>query len=195
MQALIIQLQDQVAAMGAAAPVAFACLYALCTVFLIPGSALTLAAGGLFGFRTGLIVSLAGANAGALASFLLARTLLRSRVETWAAAHPRFQAFDQAVRKHDFRMVVLARLSPVFPFVLLNYLTGLTAVRPRSLILANLLGMLPGAFLFVYLGTLGAAAASHSLSRWKLALQALGLIATAGIVWLVSRSARKSLTP
>ena len=92
-------------------------------------------------------------------------------------------------------MVLLARLSPVFPFVLLNYFLGLTPVRPPAYVLANLVGMLPGAFLFVYLGTLGASAATASLSGWKLALQLGGLAATAGIIWLISRAAQKSLTP
>ncbi|HEY3151098.1 MAG TPA: VTT domain-containing protein [Candidatus Binatia bacterium] len=83
---------------------------------------------------------------------MLARSFLRQNVVQWAAANPKFRSLDQAIGKQGFKMVLLARLSPIFPFVLLNYFLGLTAVRTGAYILANLLGMLPATLLFVYIG-------------------------------------------
>ena len=121
-------------------------------MLFIPGSAITIGSGTLFGLRPVLSSSLFGANLGRSASFLLARSFLREKVASWASANPKFRSLDQAIGKQGFKMVLLTRLSPVFPFVLLNYLLGLTAVRTPSYVLANLLGMLPATFLFVYIG-------------------------------------------
>ncbi len=124
--------------------------FARCCSFL--AACITIGAGTLFGLKTGFVVVILGANLGALCSFLLARTFLREKVAAWAAANPRFRSLDQAIGRQGFKMVLLTRLSPVFPFVLLNYFLGLTAVRTGAYILANLIGMLPATFLFVYIG-------------------------------------------
>ena len=86
-------------ALGLFGPVAVAAVYVLCTVLLIPGSAITIGAGTLFGFNTGFLVVLAGANLGALCSFLLARTFLREKVASWAARNPKFHSLDRADRQ------------------------------------------------------------------------------------------------
>ena len=93
-----------------------------------------------------------GANLGALCSFLLARTFLRERVSNWATGNPRFASLDRAIAREGFKVVLLSRLSPVFPFTLFNYFLGLTNVGVSSYVLANLIGMLPGSFLYVYFG-------------------------------------------
>ena len=94
-------------------------------------------------------------------------------------------------------MVLLTRLSPVFPFVLLNYLLGLTAVRTPSYVLANLLGMLPATFLFVYIGAAARDAlggqADASAGFYQQILKYVGLLATVGVVVVVTRVARKAL--
>jgi uncharacterized membrane protein YdjX (TVP38/TMEM64 family) len=173
-----------------------AVLYALLTVLMIPGSAVTLACAALFGFRTGFLVVVAGSNAGALAAFLLGRTLLRRRVEAWASARPGYRGLDRAVGGHGFKIVALLRLSPVFPFVLLNYLLGLTSVRTGSYVLANVLGMLPGTFLYVYAGSLAGEAVRTdwglASSRWKFAFRIVGLAATLGVTLWITRLAKKA---
>ena len=147
-----VHFESYIQSLGAVGPIVVVLVYVLCTVLFIPGSAVTIGAGTLFGLKTGLMVVVAGANLGALASFFLARTFLRERVANWAAANPKFRSLDQAIGRQGFKMVLLTRLSPVFPFVLLNYFLGLTAVRTGPYVLANLLGMLPATFLFVYIG-------------------------------------------
>jgi uncharacterized membrane protein YdjX (TVP38/TMEM64 family) len=94
-------------------------------------------------------------------------------------------------------MVFLSRLSPVFPFTLLNYLLGLTTVRTSSYVLANLLGMLPGTFLYVYIGATARAAlaggAAGETGTLQIALRIIGLLATFAVVFIVTRMARKAM--
>ena len=182
--------------LGAAGPVVFVLCYALLAVCLVPGSALTIGAGALFGLWKGLVLVVLGANLGAICSFALARTLLRERVQRWAAESPRFDALDRAIGREGFKMVFLSRLSPAFPFTLLNYLLGLTKVRPTTYVAANVVGMLPGTFLYVYLGYLGPTVATGDgggVDLYKKALLAVGLVATVAVVVVVTRAARRAI--
>ena len=189
--------ETYVQSLGSVGPIVVVLVYVLCTVLFIPGSAITVGAGTLFGLKTGLMVVVAGANLGALASFLLARTFLRERVANWAAANPKFRSLDRAIGKQGFKMVLLTRLSPVFPFVLLNYFLGLTAVRNGSYVLANLMGMLPATFLFVYIGAAARDALAGEMDVaagfYQQILKYVGLLATVAVVVVVTRIARKAL--
>ena len=196
LRAWFMQFENYVQALGSIGPAVVVVVYVLCTVLLIPGSVITVGAGTLFGLSTGTIVVILGANLGALSSFLLARSFLREKVARWAAANAKFRSLDHAIGQQGFKMVLLTRLSPVFPFVLLNYFLGLTAVRTPSYVLANLFGMLPATFLFVYIG----AAARDALAGqagasdfYQQILKYIGLLATIAVVVLVTRVARKAL--
>ena len=190
-------MQGHIEALGPIGPIVVVVAYVALTVLLIPGSALTLGASTIFGLWKGLVIVLIGANLGALCSFLLARTTMREKVAQWAAANPRFAALDHAIGQNGFKMVFLARLSPVFPFTLLNYLLGLTTVRTPAYILANLFGMLPGTFLYVYLGATARDALTGNTptsATWgQQGLKVIGLLATITIVVIVTRIARKAL--
>ena len=188
-----IALQVHVDRLGALGPAVVAAAYVILTVLLIPGSALTIGAGTVFGLWTGLAVVVVGANLGALASFLLARTLLRDKVTEWAKANPRFDALDRAIAKEGFKMVLLSRLSPAFPFTLLNYLLGLTKVSVGSYALANLIGMLPGTFLYVYIGATLSSGLSEGASLFRQVLLGVGLLATVGVVVIVTRAAKRAI--
>jgi uncharacterized membrane protein YdjX (TVP38/TMEM64 family) len=190
-------LQGQVTNLGVIGPIVVAIAYTTMTVLLIPGSALTIGAGTLFGLSTGVVVAIIGANLGALCSFLLARSYMREKVAKWAKANPKFAALDQAIGQNGFKMVFLSRLSPVLPFTMLNYLLGLTTVRTSSYVLANLLGMLPGTILYVYIGATARDAleggASGCTGTLQLALKIVGLLATLAVVIIVTRAARKAM--
>ena len=192
-----IHFESYVQSLGAVGPVVVMLAYILSTVLFIPGSALTIGSGTLFGLTTGFVVVFLGANLGALCSFLLARTLLRDKVANWAAANPKFRSLDQAIGKQGFKMVLLTRLSPVFPFVLLNYFLGLTAVRTAPYVLANLIGMLPATFLFVYIGAAARDALAGQMDAsagfYQQILKVVGLLATVAVVVVVTRIARKAL--
>jgi len=196
-RAWFMQFEGYVQSLGAIGPVVVVLVYILCTVLFVPGSAITIGSGTLFGLQTGFIVVVLGANLGALCSFLLARGFLREKVASWAAANPKFRSLDQAIGKQGFKMVLLTRLSPVFPFVLLNYFLGLTAVRGGAYALANLLGMLPATFLFVYIGAAArdaiAGQTDASAGFYQQLLKYVGLLATVAVVVIVTRIARKAL--
>jgi pyruvate/2-oxoglutarate dehydrogenase complex dihydrolipoamide dehydrogenase (E3) component/uncharacterized membrane protein YdjX (TVP38/TMEM64 family) len=190
------QFESFVGSLGALGPIVVILVYVLTTVLFVPGSAITIGAGTLFGLKTGFLVVLVGANLGALCSFLLARSFLRDKVARWAAANPKFRSLDQAIGKQGFKMVFLARLSPIFPFVLLNYLLGVTAVPTGAYVLANLFGMLPGTFLFVYIGAAARdalAGQAGSTDIYQQISKYVGLAATFAVVVLVTRVARKAL--
>jgi uncharacterized membrane protein YdjX (TVP38/TMEM64 family) len=191
------QLQGQIEGLGMIGPLVVAAAYVMLTILLIPGSALTIGAGTIFGLWVGSLVAIIGANLGALCSFLLARTFLREKVARWAAGHPRFASLDRAIGRAGFKVVFLSRLSPAFPFTLLNYLLGLTAIRASSYVLANLCGMLPGTFLYVYLGATArealAGGGAGQASLFQQGFRYAGLLATIAVVALVTRLARKAL--
>ncbi len=196
-RAWFMQFEGYVQSLGAIGPAVVVLAYVLCTVLFVPGSAITIGSGTLFGLQTGFIVVVLGANLGALCAFLLARSLLREKVTSWANGNAKFRSLDQAIGKQGFKMVLLTRLSPVFPFVLLNYLLGLTAVRAGAYVLANLLGMLPATFLFVYIGAAArdaiAGQVDASAGFYQQILKYVGLLATVAVVVIVTRVARKAL--
>jgi uncharacterized membrane protein YdjX (TVP38/TMEM64 family) len=188
----------RVHALGAWGPAAYVAGYVVATVAGIPGSLLTLAAGAIFGLAAGTLWALTGATLGASSAFLVARHLARDRVERRAAGDARFHAIDRAVAADGRRIVFLLRLSPAIPFVLLNYLLGLTRVRFRDYVVASV-GMLPGTLLYVYTGKVAgdvaAATAGRAPARGTAyyVVLALGLAATAVVTVLVTRTARRAL--
>ena len=192
-----IELEGHVQSLGALGPAVVALAYVLCTVLLIPASIITLGAGTLFGLKTGFIVVVVGANLGALCSFLLARTFLREKVARWARENSKFRFLDEAIGRQGFKMVLLTRLSPIFPFILLNYFLGLTAVRTGAYVLANLIGMLPAMFLLVYIGAAARDAiegpTDTSADFYQQILKYVGLLATVAVVVMVTRIARTAL--
>ncbi len=188
----------QVAGLGVLGLVAFALVYAVATVLLIPGSLLTLAGGATFGLLPGFLSVWSGATLGAALAFLVSRHLARRRVEGWIREKPSFSAIDKAVANEGWKVVLLTRLSPVFPFNFQNYAYGLTSVSFVHYVLASWIGMLPGTFLYVYLGTLGksgleAASGAEGAGTVKLALQIVGLAATVAVTVLITRTARRAL--
>ena len=92
--------------------------------------------------------------AAATLAFVLGRTVARGWIARRIAGSPRFAAVDEAIGENGFRIVLLLRLSPLFPFNLLNYALGLTRLSLRDYVVASALGMLPGTILYVYLGSL-----------------------------------------
>ncbi len=177
----------------------YAVFYIVCTVAMLPGSVLTLLGGLVYGPLWGLLLVSPVSVAAATLSFVIGRFLARDAVTRLVKDHPRFSALDQAVARDGFRVVLLLRLSPLFPFNLLNYGLGLTRIRLRDYVLASWLGMLPGTFLYVYLGSMirnlaDVFSGGAPESGWggKLLLYG-GLVATAAVVVMVTRSTRKLL--
>ena len=194
----IPQFTDWVGSLGFWGPLVFIAGYALATVAFIPGSLLTLAAGAIFGLLEGTIYVFVGATIGSALAFLVARYVARQSVERRLQSYPKFEIVDQAVAREGLKIVFLLRLSPAFPYNLLNYALGLTSVRFRDYFIASL-GMIPATFLYVYygkaLGSLAAVAGGAQIERgtgyW--AVLVVGLLATLAVTTLVTRTARRAL--
>ncbi len=131
----------------------FIVIYIVATVLLLPGSLLTLGAGFLFGPVYGYFIVAIASVTGASCAFLVGRFFARDWVESKLSNMPRFSALDAAVAERGGLIVLLTRLSPVFPFNLLNYALGLTNVNFSTYALVSWLGMIPGTLLYVYLGS------------------------------------------
>jgi uncharacterized membrane protein YdjX (TVP38/TMEM64 family) len=184
--------------LGALGPLVFVVGYALAVVAFAPGSVLTLAAGAIFGLAKGTLYVFVAATLGASAAFLVARHLARGAVERRLSGNARFAAIDRAVGEQGRKIVFLLRLSPIFPFNLLNYALGLTRVRFTDYFVACA-GMLPGTLLYVYYGKLagdvaqlaGGAGMQRGAGDWAVLL--LGLVATVAVTTVVTRAARAAL--
>lgn len=179
--------------LGAWGPVIFVLLYIVAAVLLVPGSALTLGAGALFGVGLGSVLVSAGATLGATAAFLVGRYLARDWVAKKIEGNAAFAALDRAVAADGWKIVGLTRLSPAFPFTLLNYAFGLTRVSLRDYVLASWIGMMPGTVMYVYLGSLARAAGDRSRTPAEWALYGVGLAATIVVTVFVTRLARAAL--
>jgi uncharacterized membrane protein YdjX (TVP38/TMEM64 family) len=183
---------------GTVGVVIFFTAYVVSTVAFLPGSILTLAAGFAYGPVWGLAIASPASVAGATCAFLLGRTLLRDWAAKKVGGSARARAIDVAVEKEGFKLVLLLRLSPLFPFNLLNYVLSLTRVGVGTYVLASFIGMLPATALFVYLGSLAPAAAELSSAAQgggttRTVLYVAGLVATAAVVVIGTRAARRAL--
>lgn len=143
-------LQDAFAGSGVLGAVAVAALYAALTVALVPGSALTVAAGAIFGPVVGSLVSIAGALVGATAAFALARRTARASLEQ--VQGERAARVQQRLREHGLLSIIALRLIPLVPFNVLNYIAGVSAIRARDYVVGTAVGIVPGAIAFATLG-------------------------------------------
>jgi uncharacterized membrane protein YdjX (TVP38/TMEM64 family) len=185
---------------GAAGVAIFAVAYVAATVLLLPGSVLTAGAGFAYGPIWGTLLVSPVSVAAATLAFVLGRTVARGWIARRIAGNPRFAAVDEAIGESGFKIVLLLRLSPLFPFNLLNYALGLTRLSLRDYVVSSALGMLPGTILYVYLGSLVtsaselASAGGEAVRAPRTVLYWGGLAATIGATWLVTRIARRALS-
>lgn len=173
-------LEQWLADSGAAAPIVFMFLYAIATVFFLPGSLLTLLGGALFGPYWGTFYNLTGATIGAMLSFLVARYLASDWVTHKAAG--RMKQLINGVEQEGWRFVAFTRLVPLFPFNLLNYALGLTRISFSHYSLATYICMLPGAIAYTYLGYAGKEAIAGGENMIQKILLAIALLAAVGFL-------------
>lgn len=189
---------DWIEGLGVGGAAVFGVVYIGATVLFVPGLILTVAAGFVFGWLWGVVLISISSTLGALAAFFVGRYLARDAVRRRVEKRPKFQALYRAIEREGFKVVLLTRLVPVFPFNLLNYAYGLTDVSWKQYVLASWMGMLPGTIAYVYVGaTAGnltralAADGPPETATWV--LWGLGLGAVIGVVWLLTRRARAEL--
>jgi uncharacterized membrane protein YdjX (TVP38/TMEM64 family) len=187
-------LEAWVAGAGAAGPLLFIVIYALATVLFLPGAALTLVGGALFGPVVGTLYNLTGATIGAVIAFLAARHVAADWVRHRAG--PRIDGIMRGVETEGWRFVAFTRLVPLFPFNLLNYVLGLTRIPLMAYVLATAVFMLPGAIVYTYLGYAGREALAGSgglLQKGLIALSLLGVLMF--LPRLVARLRARPATP
>jgi len=138
--------------LGVWGPLFVVVFYIGACVFFLPGSVLTIGSGFLFKILAGVLTASIGSTLGACAAFLVGRTVARDWISRKIAGNAKFTAVDDAVGCEGFKIVFLIRLSPVFPFNMLNYAFGLTKVSFWKYAVASWLGMIPGTFMYVYFG-------------------------------------------
>ena len=184
--------------LGSLGPLIFIALYIVVCVLLLPGSIPTLGAGVVFGMIKGSIAVSIGSTLGATCAFLIGRYLARNWVSGKIAGNEKFKAIDEAVGQEGWKIVLLTRLSPVFPFNLLNYAFGLTKVSLKHYLVASWVGMIPGTIMYVYVGSLagdlaklGTGERTRTTGEWI--LYGVGLLATLAVTVFVTRLARKAL--
>jgi uncharacterized membrane protein YdjX (TVP38/TMEM64 family) len=131
----------------------FGLFYVLACTLMVSGAVLTLGAGAIYGPVWGTVTVSVASTIGAMTAFLVGRTIGRNWVAGKVEGNPRFHAIDEAMGREGFKIVLFTRLSPVFPFVLLNYIFGITRVTFWKCALASWIGMLPGTIMYVYLGS------------------------------------------
>lgn len=195
----IHRLMIWIAQLGFWAPLVFGLIYAMATVLMIPASILTITAGAVFGLAIGTIVVSLASTIGAALTFLIARYLARYWVAEQLKRYPNFRAIDQAIGKEGWKIVALLRLSPLIPFSLQNYLYGLTAIQFWPYVLTSWIAMLPGTFIYIYLGyisRLSLAATSqngvqHGPLQWSLLI--IGFLATIAVSWYIVQLARQAI--
>ena len=201
LQELLQNALTWVESLGSIAPIAFIVLYNVATVLLIPGSVLTLGSGILFGLFWGSVYVFFAATLGATLAFWLGRNVARDWVSEKISAYPKFAAIDKAVAKEGFKIVFLTRLSPLFPFNLLNYAFGITQVSLKDYVLGSV-GMIPGTILYVYIGSLLGSIAQIGMKGATLDPQTqklqwiakiVGFIATIAVTVYITRIAKKAL--
>ena len=186
-------LESAIESMSLAAGLLVFCAAAvLASLLLVPAWIFPLVAGAVFGLAWGLVAALVAGTLAALAAFLLARYVLRSRIEVLARRSAAFKAVDQAVAKEPWKVVALLRMSPVIPSGLKSYFLGLTRVALPAYAGASMAGMLPGILLKVYIGSAGRGALrGGSALDWS--LLAAGVVATIALTVIIGRKVRARL--
>jgi len=183
-------LQDWIRSLGVLGPLVFIVVYAVATVAALPGSALSIVAGAVFGPVLGVVTVIFAATLGASLAFLVSRYFARNSIEKWLEGNEKFRRLDELTARHGDIMVAITRLVPLFPFNLLNYGFGLTRVAFKTYVVWSFVCMLPGTILYV----VGSAAVAEAVREGKVPWLLVVVVALIlGIIVVLGRQARKKL--
>ena len=173
-------------------PLVFIVIYAAAVVAAIPGSAITVVAGALFGSLLGVVLVSVAATLGATLAFLVSRYFARGAVAQWLARSERFSRLDAMTEKHGVIIVAVTRLVPLFPFNLLNYGFGLTRVRLGTYVFWSWLCMLPGTVLYVVGSDAVFTALAEGEIPWGLVAVVVAAIALIAVLTIIVRKYMKT---
>ncbi|NJR55973.1 MAG: TVP38/TMEM64 family protein [Acaryochloris sp. CRU_2_0] len=182
-------------------PLVFILFFNIATLLCFPASLLALKAGYVFGLGWGTVYVLVAAILGTILAFLMGRYLTRHWVQPKLQDNFRFRAITHAVEKEGWKIVLLTRLSPIFPFNLTNVAFGMTQISLKNYSLGSF-GILPGTVLYTYMGSLSSELTTMDLSASSMplslkiaqwGLRFVGLAATLVITLYLNRIAKKVL--
>nr|WP_134112310.1 TVP38/TMEM64 family protein [Hypnocyclicus thermotrophus] len=163
---------------GIVAPIVFIIIYALATVLFLPGTPFTLIGGIIFGPILGLVYVVLGASIGLSLAFLLARYFIRDTIYNKVKDNDTFQKIEEGVKKNGWRILLITRLVPIFPFNLQNYIYGLTNIKFVMYAILSSILIIPGSA--VYVLSSGAIASGEGISKKNIIL-----IAVAAIIFVI----------
>jgi LPXTG-motif cell wall-anchored protein len=190
----LLSFNEWIQAQGAAGAVAFAIVYVVSAVLLLaPSELMWIAAGVVFGAWAAPLV-LVSSLIESLVVFLLARHVLRPKVRLLLASWPLLRAIDAAIRSESWKVGILLRLNALVPFNFQNYFFGATDIGLVPYTITTFFGVMPFTAMYVYLGTVGRTIAfEEGLGASNISFLLLGLLAMAGLIYLLARKTRQKL--
>ncbi len=178
--------------------IAFIFLYIFWVNIFLPGSWLSMFGGLLYGSFFGSLYVFLGASLGAILTFFLGRTFLRRWFQKRLSSFPKLELVERSISNQGVKFVILTRLSPVFPFGILNIAYSFSNIQTRDFLI-GLLAILPGTFLYCSLGSLASNIYKFDEiiiggdQLYSFCLTCIGFLATLLLVLMISNIARRSL--
>lgn len=187
-----------VEAQGAWGPLIVFAMVVVAVIFILPGVVFTLGSGFLFGVVVGSTVIILATTLGAAIAFLIARYFFNDGVTNYLRHHERLAVIQRELAGQGWKVVMLTRLVPFFPFKLSNYFFGVTDFTFRGFVLGTFLGIIPYSVLNVYIGSLASDLANighgeRSRTTLEWIVYALGFLAALIAVFQLTRIARQAL--
>ena len=171
---------------------AFVCIYILIVLLILPASWLSLLSGFLYGSYFGSIIVFISASMGASLAFFISKSFFAKKLKRFFSRYQKLRVMEQVVKKGGLKLIFLARLSPIFPFSILNYFYGFNNVKFRDFVI-GLLGIIPGTFLYCSVGSL-----AKSLKELKyvqptnnLYMTIIGVVSTFLVVYFLAKYSRE----
>ncbi len=198
-QGLVLELFDWLKEMGLWAVALFILIDMVFVILVLPGVMLTMGAGFLFGVLQGTAYVVAASATGAAIAFLIARRLLGERWVVYLRTHRKLSRMERGLSHEGWKLVLITRLIPFFPFKLSNYFFGVTRISFSQFFLGNLIGIVPLTLTNVYLGsiaadlaTLGAGRETRSWVDW--AIYGAGFVVALAALIYLARLGRRILS-
>ena len=171
---------------------AFVCIYIFIVLLILPASWLSLLSGFLYGSYLGSIIVFISASLGASVAFFISKSFFAKKIKTFFSRYPKLRVMEQVVEKGGLKLIFLARLSPIFPFSILNYFYGLNNVKFTDFAL-GLLGIIPGTFLYCSIGSLAKSLQDlkNVQSPNNLYMTIIGIVSTSLVVYFLAKYSKE----
>ena len=170
----------------------FVCIYIVIVLLILPASWLSLLSGFLYGSYLGSIIVFISASIGASLAFFVSKSFFAKKIKNLLSRYPKLSIMETVVEKGGLKLIFLARLSPIFPFSILNYFYGLNNVKFRDFAL-GLLGIIPGTFLYCSIGSLAKnlQELKNVQSTNNLFMTVIGVVSTFLVVYFLAKYSRE----